>query len=163
MAFKHESSRPPTTWILVTDRSRARLFAGTWPEFDGFHEIQDFVHPEGGVHQREVESDGPGRFDGPDGAHHAGESETDFKHHTATEFARELVSELQRGKDTNAYGRLIIIAPPLFLGVLRAQLPAPLSKLVVADWDKDLTHQDGKAILDELRGFAVASAGGSTS
>ncbi len=43
-----------------------------------------------------------------------------------------------------------MIAPALFLGVLREQLPAPLSQLVSADLDKDLTRGDAATIRAEV-------------
>lgn len=157
MTFKHESRRPSATWILVADRSRARLFAGEWPDMAEFREMQAFAHPEGAARPHDVESDGPGRFSESGGARHAGDRPTDFKHQTATEFARELIAELQAGKNGNSYGRLIIIAPALFLGVLREQIPAPLRGLVVADLDKDLT-QAGAVTIQAAVGELVAAA-----
>jgi len=139
MTFEHEPDRPTATWILVADRARARVFSGEWPGLEEFREIRDFAHPEGAAHKRDVASDGPGRCYESRGPRHAVEPPTDFKHRTATEFAREIVRELQAGKDENAYGRVEIIAPALLLGVLRNQLPGPLSRMVVADLDEDLT------------------------
>ena len=163
MTFKHEARRPSTAWIVVADRARARVFAGEWPELEDFREIEGFVHPEGAAHPRDVETDSPGRFYESQGPKHAAEPQTDFKHRTAVEFAREIVRELQRGKDENTFGRLIIIAPALFLGVLREQLPDPLSRLIVADLDKDLTHLDANAVRAEIRKLSItkeAPAGG---
>ena len=157
MTFKHEARRPSTTWIVVADRGRARIFGGEWPALDDFREIKTLVHPEGELHQRDVESDEPGRLYEAKGPKHAAEPKTDFKHHTAIEFAHEIVRDLQRGKDDNAYGRLLLIAAPLFLGVLRDELPDPLKKLVVAELDKDLTHLDQDAIRNEVRDALTAA------
>jgi protein required for attachment to host cells len=151
MTYKHETRLPATTWILVADRSRARVLAAQWPELTDLAEIKTLTHPEGSAHQRDVEADGPGRFQEPGGPHHSGDAQTDFSHRTATDFAREVVAELQRGKDADEFGRLVIVAPPLFLGVLREQLPEPVRRLVVADSDKHLTHADASQILAEVR------------
>ena len=159
MTFKHEAVRPSTTWILVADRARAKLFAGEWPELSDFHEIEDFAHPEGGAHQRDVESDRPGLFRTSNGGGSAASDLTDFVHRTATEFARELVDRLQHGKDTNAYGRLVIIAPAMLLRLLRDELPAPLTKLLVADLDKDLTHQNNESIQAHVRDLLALPSG----
>jgi protein required for attachment to host cells len=157
MTFKHEARRPSTTWILVADRARARLFSAEWPELGEFQEIRGFAHPEGAARAHDVEADGPGRLYGASGPRHAADRRTDFKHQTATEFARELVGELQAGKDANTYGRLVVIAPALFLGVLREQLPSPLRSLVVADLDKDLTQTDVDTIKSEASGLVAAT------
>ena len=156
MTFKHEARRPSTMWVLVADRARARLFAAEWPELEEFREVQDFAHPEGAAHPRDVEADGPGRLYEASGPKHAADRRTDFKHQTATEFARELVGELQAGKDANTYGRLVLIAPALFLGVLREQVSAPIRNLIVADLDKDLTQAGVDAIKSEVSGLIAA-------
>lgn len=161
MTFKHEAVRPSTTWVLVADRARARLFAGEWPELGDFHEIEDFAHPEGGAHQRDVESDKPGLFRTTNGGGYAAEEVTDYEHRTATDFARELVARLQHGRDTNAYGRVVIIAPAMLLGVLRDEIPAPLAKLVVADLDKDLTRHACEDIQAHVRDLLATPSGSS--
>jgi len=157
MTFKHEARRPATTWILVADRARARLFSAEWPELEQFQEIRDFAHAEGAAYPHDVEADGPGRLYGANGPRHAADRRTDFKHQTATEFARELVGELQAGKDANTYGRLVLIAPALFLGVLREQVSAPIRNLVVADVDKDLTQAGVDTIKLEVSELVAAS------
>jgi protein required for attachment to host cells len=150
MTFKHEARRPSTTWILIADRARARLFSAEWPELTEFQELRDFAHPAGAARAGDVEADGPGRLYEASGPKHAADRQTDYRHHTAVEFSRELVAELQTGKTRNAYGRLVIIAPALFLGVLREQLPDPLKALVVADLDKDLTQARAETIQSEV-------------
>ncbi|MGD9854908.1 MAG: host attachment protein [Planctomycetaceae bacterium] len=138
-------------WILVADRARARLFRSDWPALAEWTEIESMVHPEGAAHQRDVESDRPGRFGVTGGPIHPGEPETDFKQHTAIEFAGQVIDELERGKNANSYGRLVIVAPALFLGVLRERLPRPLAKLVVAEIEKNLTRQETKSIGKHVR------------
>src|SRR5690606_27319065 len=108
------------------------------------------AHPAGAAQPKDVEADGRGRFSETAVPRHAGDQETDYRHKTATQFAREIVKILQDGKTDNAYGRLVIIAPALFLGVLREQIPAPLKNLVVADLDKDLTQARGDTIQTEV-------------
>src|SRR5690606_32767711 len=79
MTFKHEARRPATTWILVADRARARLFSAEWPELEQFQEIRDFAHAEGAAYPHDVEADGPGRLYGANGPRHAADRRTDFK------------------------------------------------------------------------------------
>ncbi|MGD9856384.1 MAG: host attachment protein, partial [Planctomycetaceae bacterium] len=119
MTFKHEARRPSTTWLVVADRGRARIFDGEWPALDELREIKTLVHPEGELHPRDVESDEPGRLYEAKGPKHAAQAKTDFKHRTAIKFAHQIVRELQKGQDENAFGRLILVAAPLILGVLR--------------------------------------------
>jgi protein required for attachment to host cells len=94
------------------------------------------------LHQRDVESDAQGRFFESAGPKHSGQAATDFKHRTAVDFARHIVGVLKEGKSDNAYGRLVLIAPAMFLGVLRAEIPDAIQQLVIADLNKDLSQAD---------------------
>lgn len=151
MTFKHDPCRPSECWIVVVDRASARILAGEWPEFAELHQIDDLSHPEGAAHQRDVESDSQGRFYEAKGPKHKAEAGTDFKHKTALAFAREIVERLEQGEAKNSFGRLVLIAPPLFLGVLRETLPDPIGRLVVADLDKDLTAADVETIKTQVQ------------
>ena len=134
----------------MADRARARLFAAEWPDLAEFRETQALAHPAGAARQQDVESDAPGRFSDTGVPRQSGDQETSYRHKTATEFSRQIVKVLQDGKTDNAYGRLVIIAPALFLGVLREQLPDPVKALVVADVDKNLTQARVETIRSEV-------------
>ncbi len=151
MTFKREPRRPSAVWVLVADRARARLFSGEWPDLEEFCESRAFAHPESTLRPRDIEADGPGRFREADGPTHAGDAETDFKHRTAIEFSRQIVDELERGKTENLFGRLVVIAPPLFLGVLRERLPDPIANRVIAEIGKDMTCADRREIQSHVR------------
>ena len=54
------------------------------------------------------------------------------------DFARELAARLRQARVANTFERLVLVAPPKFLGLLRAQLDDPTSARVVGSLDKDL-------------------------
>lgn len=139
----------PTNWILVADRSRARVFSQRLPG-EPLEEVKDFVHPESSLKKHDVVTDRQGRFSERGGARQAGDPETDFKHETAEKFAGELVDFLEHGRQTNQFGQLTLIAAPLFLGVLRQKLTSPLSQLTTLEIDKDYTHLKPAEILKRL-------------
>lgn len=157
MTFKHEPQRPETTWILVADRSRARIFAGEWPELSALNQLAELSHLEGEAHQRDIETDTQGRFYEGRGPKHKADSGVDFKHKTALDFSHEIAARLEEGKSRNRYGRLVLIAPALFLGVLRETLPEQIHRLVVADLDKDLTAADEATIIHALQDLLSAT------
>lgn len=116
MTFRHETRRPSTVWVLVADRARARVFAGEWPDLNDFRQVSAFAHREGAIHQRDAEADSSGRFQERGGPCHVGQPETDYAHRTAAEFARELVQHIEEGRNQNEFGKLVLVAPPLFHG-----------------------------------------------
>ena len=142
-----------TQWILVADRSRARIFEPNAPQFDRLNEVADFEHPESRLRRHDVVSDQQGRFAETAGGQHAGQPETDYKHETAAAFAAEIVKYLEEGRQTNRFSELTVIAAPLFLGVLRNKFPAPLSHIVKREIDKDYTTMKPADILKRIGGI----------
>ena len=49
------------------------------------------------------------------------------------------VDRLEQGRVENAFERLVVVAAPTFLGLLRAHFNAPLSSLLSLEIDKDYT------------------------
>lgn len=141
-----------TTWILVADRARARLFedgAANHP----LTEVADFLNPEGRGEAKAGADDRPARVHDHMGAgRHAVEPSTDEREKSIARFARALVDELARGRVGNRFEQLVLVAPPAFLGALRGELDRPLSAMLTHSIDKDLTRADAAAVAELLRG-----------
>jgi protein required for attachment to host cells len=69
----------------------------------------------------------------------------------AKHFAHELAASLEQAFGRNAYSRLVLVAPPHFLGMLRGCLSASVTKAVVATLDKDLTQINERELPDRVR------------
>lgn len=65
-------------------------------------------------------------------------------------FARELVQQLRTGAQEHRFGRLIIAAPPVMLGVLRDQLDEQLRDKLVAALHEDLTKIHAQELPEHL-------------
>lgn len=129
-----------TTWILVADESRARLFKVQAKESQ-LEEIEDIVHPEGRMQGREIARDRlPRTQESVGGARHAIEPHTSVSDKASLEFARELAERLEHGRVDHAYDELVLVAAPRFLGLLRATIGHEVSKLLVKSIDKGITQ-----------------------
>lgn len=151
MSYKHEPARRPIAWVVVADRARARIFQTAWPFAGELQEIEGLVHPEGQARAHDVFTDDAGRFAETGGGPHYGEPRTDLRHRTATDFAGILAERLEKGRNGNAFGHLIIVAPALFLGTLRNTLSSSLAKLVSHEITKDYTHLPARELLPLLQ------------
>ena len=128
------------TWILIAHRAGARIFENDGPG-KGLRRIEDIPHPAGRLKNREIGSDKPGRsFDSHGVGRHALGKEHDPVETVAQEFARALAARLDSGRTKNAYGKLVLVVEPRFLGMLRAALPAHTAALVSATIEKNLGH-----------------------
>ena len=141
-----------TTWILVCDASRARLFAEAAPGRE-FSLVASFEHPAsrerardlttdangrkpvGGTHGGGVNGNRPGGFHGRPGV----EPDTNPKEVEAVKFARDLAGALEKGFDAHLFDALIISAPPHFLGLLKETIPDKIMKRLSHTIDKDFS------------------------
>ncbi len=149
-----EASRRMTaaTWVVVTDRAVARIFLQLDGPGSELRSVTTLRHPESRERLSDEVTDGPGSFAGGGIAgHESGEPRTDHRHHTAEIFAKEVAEYLEAARQRREFGKLTIVAPPLFLGTLRDALPAPLVKLVEHELHKDYTHLSGEQIRSHLQ------------
>lgn len=136
-----------TTWILVAERSRARIFALATP-LAPLEELEDLLHSASRLKESELVSDQPGKMPdkGQPGQHAAPAA------HSATEkegehFARQLSQRLEQGRDQHLFARLVIAAAPEFLGVLRRHMSDSLKALVAAEVHNNLVREP----IEEIR------------
>jgi protein required for attachment to host cells len=134
------------TWVLVADRARGRIFAANTPK-GPLDEIEDLVHPKSRAHERDLTTDRPGR--GPGGHRAMGNANT-AREHEAHDFAREIATRLEAGRNRGDFARLIVIAAPDFLGMLRKCLSAPLERTVCQELTKNLTQMSAAEIRGHL-------------
>lgn len=151
MTYKHDARFPHVIWSVVADRARALILSAPWPEGEEWEEVGCLVHGESGQKPGEMLSDRKGSFASAGSSHHSGDEETDFKHHTAEVFASEIVACLEKAHTANKFGKLALVAPPLFLGVLRKKLPSPLAGMVVFELHKYYTHNSHDELAAHLQ------------
>ena len=136
------------TWVLVAHEAGARIFENGGPG-KGLDLVQEIEHPEGRERNRDIDTDRPGRSfqsDGADPRRSSMSSEQSPHDRVVADFARDLTGKLEHARASNQYDRLVLVAPPRFLGLLRSSLDDATRKLVIGSLDKDLA----KAKEDEL-------------
>ena len=101
--------------------------------------IQDIPHPQGRMQNQDIDTDKLGRvFDSFGEGRHSTSPKQEPTEHIAQQFALELAEMLNKGRLTNAYDKLVLIAEPKFLGVLRAALDKNTESLVIQTVNKEL-------------------------
>jgi protein required for attachment to host cells len=65
-------------------------------------------------------------------------------------FAKAVARTLDGARARNEFERLVLIAAPRMLGLLREALPAPCRSVVAAEIAKDLVRQDVEAIREAV-------------
>lgn len=127
-----------TTWIVIAHRGGARVFESRGPG-KGLEPVTTLDNPAGKLKNREIDSDKQGRaFDRHGAGRHAYTREQEPTEHVAEQFAKQVAGVLEDGRTAQRYDRLVLVAEPRFLGLLRAALSAQAATLVTATLDKDL-------------------------
>ncbi len=137
--------RKITTWIVIADGARARVYENDGPS-RGIHPVSDMSASGPRGRDREIGPDRPGRaFDSAGHGRHAFE-ETDRQDRAEAEFLSDLMDELSSAAAAGRYDRLVLVAAPRALGMLRKVIPAALAKCIHGEIDKDLTRASKEAI-----------------
>lgn len=135
-----------STWIVVAESARARIFTVTGSRGD-LEEVADLSHPESRLHARELSSDLPGRtFDSHGEGRHGMEQATDLKDQEAQTFAAEIARHVDRSRLEGSFESLILVAPPKFLGRLRSELSKATRDALIGELDKNLVEADDKTL-----------------
>lgn len=139
-----------TTWVLVADSTRARLFeavTATGP----LREIESLVHPASRLHERDINTDSPGRsFDSGGQGRHAMGQAVGAKEHEAETFVREISRRLERARENGELKQLIVIAAPGLLGLLRKHMTADTARLITLELDKNITQMEASDLRAHL-------------
>jgi protein required for attachment to host cells len=144
------------TRIVVADQGEARFYDRAGANLRAAGAIEN---PAAHQHDRDFKSDRPGRvFDRAPAAgqrrgsvaRHAAGSERSPRKRAVELFAKRIARELSAGARAGDFDRLMLVAGPAFLGLLRAALPKHVKSAVVAEVAKDLVHLPKTALQAHL-------------
>jgi protein required for attachment to host cells len=137
-------------WILVADAGRARIFLKP-EETHNLTLVQELDNPQGRLHTHDLVSDHRGQAEkGGTGVMSAMQPHTDPHEEKAVEFAMKLGHLLEKAAERGDYDRVSLVAPPHFLGLLRAHLGAAAKHRLDRCAAKDLSHFSGHEIARHL-------------
>lgn len=144
-------------WILVANQAEAQIF--TAEKLPGSLSLAEtLVHEEGSAHARDLTADGPGSVHDRMGAtRHSMEPHTGVKEGELQRFVKEMVGRLKVAYSRGDFDRLVLLAAPAVLGVLRKALNTELTNTVVLEISKDVVGQEVDKIHRQLvRALEVA-------
>ncbi len=146
--------------VVVADERQAHFFDAQ--KYGAPLELRTTLeNPTGGMKDIDLEADRPGRrFGGASGvrhgtgsqqAHHHGvDGERSTEQHELSLFAKEVAHKIDSDRVKHEFDRLVIIAAPKMLGLLRQELPDTCKGVVAGEISKDLAQHSEDAIRDAL-------------
>lgn len=138
-----------TAWILVANASEAKVYSNKGIN-KGLEIVASLSHPDSRKKTSDLVSDRPGHMPGAGNGHGSHIPLTDPKQNEHGIFARELAHQLDQGRTSNSYQRLIVVAEPHFRGLLNGAMNSQVSGLVSDTIDKDYTKLSGKDLATHL-------------
>lgn len=137
------------TWILLAEEGRARLLERE--ERDSpLSEGEAFTNPAGHMHESELTSDLPGSSSAAGAGRHNVDTDQGPKAHSREVFAKMLADRLDDARVEHLCERLVLIAPPRFLGLLRKHLGDNTARIVEREIGKNLVRHSLDEVLEQL-------------
>ncbi len=137
-------------WIVVADEAKARILS-LEKLTEPLVEIQTFNSEEATKRDQDIVSDKSGTsYDSSGQGRHSMGDRNEQKEQYAIRFAKEISECLEKNRLLNSYTKVVIIAAPHFLGLLRKTFSKEVSEMISLEVDKDLTMKDNKIIREYL-------------
>lgn len=131
---------PHGAWIIVADGRRALFLHNDGDAvFPNLRTARVLEHENPPTHEQG--SDRPGRYSETPGAHRSAFEATDWHRLEEEKFLHRVAELLKRGVQAGQYEKIVLLAPPAALGVLRKALDRQVLDNVVAEVGKDLVNQ----------------------
>jgi protein required for attachment to host cells len=130
-----------TSWIVVADGCRARIFETPGLKLD-LHEIEDFADPQARTHNPELRNGEPGREAKPPA--------TSPEEAARERFAKMLGDYLDQGRVHQRFHRLRLAIEPKFLGLLRRHMSDETRKMIFEEINADISKLDARGIQRHL-------------
>ena len=138
------------TWVLVANQAEARIYSADRVP-GNLTLVETLIHQEGAAHARDLTSDSPGRVHDRMGTtRHSMEPDTGVKEEGRRRFVKEMVGRLESAHFHGDFDRLVLLAAPAMLGVIRKTLSSKLIKAVIKEIPKGVIGQDLEKIHKQL-------------
>jgi protein required for attachment to host cells len=140
--------------IVVADERQASFFDAVTPR-SPLAERGSLHNERSGKRDSEMETDRPGRRSGGtsvggEGNHHGVTGEKSTVQHELTLFAKEVARKIETDRSRNEFDRLVLVAGPKMLGLLRQSLSNPTQSMLAGEISKDILRQGPAVILKSI-------------
>jgi protein required for attachment to host cells len=133
-------------WVVVASSTRCRIFNQSKHNAP-LEELEDLVHPEGRLQDRELASDKPGRaFDSTGSGRHGMGQPVSPTEQENIRFAKTVAERIDAGRKARAFDRFVLVADPRFLGYLRQGLTTATRNCLASEIAKNLSEADPATI-----------------
>lgn len=138
-------------YVVVASMDQARLYAMNGV-FSEPAEIDLLENPDARKYERDLTSAKHGRaFDSAGQGRHALETEVSAKDQVILRFTKAVANRLADDLATRKYEKLIVVAAPKLLGLLRKQFPPEVRKVIAKEIKKNLSKSDPAELMNHIK------------
>jgi protein required for attachment to host cells len=142
---------PWESWVVVCNLSKALTFRNDGDaELINLKLLESLVHPDPPA--RDLGSDRPGRVHQSQGSARSSVEENDLHLEGETAFLADLSSRLDAAVRDRLIDKIVLVAPPKALGILRGQLLPATRDAIIVEVAKDFAHMTTTDIEKHLAG-----------
>lgn len=141
------------TWILIADGEKALFLENAGDELAFNFEVvrkEEQANPS----TAEQATDAPGRFNDGPSVHRSAVQETDWHQLEKDRFAHDLAEILYQRAHAGRFRKIVLVAPPKTLGMLRDTIHSEVEDKVIGEVPKTLTtmpiHEIEEHLFDEF-------------
>lgn len=139
-----------TTWILVAENDNARILKAD-TRIGPLQELDHLQHTPARVQEQQLISDYSERyFDNGGRVRNLVEAAVTPRQQQLISFVEQVATHLDKAYSRDEFSQLIIIAAPVFLGLLRKKLSNRAVAAVVMQMDRNLGHHTVEEIRRHL-------------
>ncbi|WP_421694480.1 host attachment protein [Aestuariivirga sp.] len=131
--------------VLVTDGGRATVFRNAGQI--GHPDLQPFKsYHQDNAYNRDLATDKPSRVMESVGQRRSSAEQPDYHQQAEDRFVVEIAADMERDLAAGEFSELIVVAPPVALGVYRKAAPQKLQQATVFELNKDLTKHSASDV-----------------
>lgn len=127
------------TWVVVADSEKALFLRNLTDQQDPNFEVRD-IEEQDNPSDIEQSANRPGRMHDGGPGHKSAMDDTDWHELAKERFAKDLSDILYEEAHKGAFDKLVLVASPQVLGVLRQDMHQEVTDKIVADIPKTLTN-----------------------
>jgi protein required for attachment to host cells len=138
------------TWYVIANRAGARIVQRVG--YEPVTLFEEIDHQRGRLKSSELDTDRAGSaFESGRPGVHAMNTHESAHDRVAADFTRDLARGLSAARTDRSFDRLVLVAEPHLLGMLRRALDVPTASRVAWTLNRDFTHVPMRALDDTLR------------
>jgi len=136
-------------WLIAANTNSCRIFLYD-KKSKKLTLIKELNHAESKLKGTDLTSDGPGHYQTSNSARGAYSPREEAQENEIKFFSRQIAKELDVGRKSNSFDKLILAVPPHMNGLIQQHMDSHLKDCITNNIKKDFTHLKEKDILESL-------------